>query len=98
MFDKVKLALRVASDDYDTEIRGLIKAALADMGITDIKKDVLIENNANPLIDRAVITYCKMNFGYLSNDQYQKFKESYDEQKKQLLMSSDFTDWGDANA
>ena len=98
LIDKVKVALRIAVNDYDAEIQDLIDAGLKDLGITDIKAALLTEEDTEPLIERAVITYCKMNFGYLAVDQYQKFKASYDEQKAQLLMSSAYTDWGDSDA
>ena len=96
---KVKTACRVTSNAYDTELTDLIYAGLADIGITDVKQSALANaDSLSALVQRAVITYCKMNFGYLANDQYQKFKASYDEQKAQLLMSSEFTDWGDTSA
>lgn len=100
LLDKVKVACRVTSTAYDDELTDLISAAFADMGITDIKSSLLTEQDINPLIQRAVITYCKMNFGYiqLSEDQYSRLKASYDEQKAQMLMSSGFTDWGESNA
>ncbi len=99
LLDDVKLACRVASNSYDTEITDLINAGLADMGITDIKAALLVSSEeVLPLIKRAVITYCKMNFGYLSEDAYKRLKESYDEQKAQLLMSSTYTDWSGSNA
>lgn len=98
LIDKVKVALRIAVNDYDAEIQDLIDAGLKDLGITDIRVDLLTEEDTAPLIERAVITYCKMNFGYLAVDQYNKFKASYDEQKAQLLMSSAYTDWGESDA
>jgi len=100
LIDEVKQALRVASCDYYDEIKVLILAGFHDLGIVDIKPEMLdtTQLEFDPLITRAVVTYCKMNFGYLSNDQYQKFKASYDEQKAQLLMSSKYTDWGGSNA
>jgi len=98
LIDKVKVALRRAENDYDAEIQDLIDAGLKDLGITDIKAALLTEEDTEPLIERAVVTYCKMNFGYLAVDQYQKFKASYDEQKAQLLMNSAYTDWGDSDA
>ena len=98
LVDKVKVALRIAVNDYDAEIQDLIDAGLKDLGITDIRTALLTEEDTEPLIERAVVTYCKMNFGYLAVDQYQKFKASYDEQKAQLLMSSSYTDWGEADA
>lgn len=100
LLDDVKVAVRVVSSAYDTELTDLIKAALKDMGITDIKTAMLVETNPDPLIKRAVITYCKINFGYaqLNEDQYDRLKAAYDEQKAQMLMSSGYTDWGDGNA
>lgn len=99
LLDKVKVACRVTTTTFDEELTDLISAGLADLGITDIRADLLTEN-AEPLIQRAVITYCKLNFGFvqLAEDQYARLKESYDEQKAQLLMSSAYTDWGDSDA
>ena len=57
LLDKVKLACRVTSEAYDTELTDLITAAFADMGITDIKAAVLTEDSAMPLVERAVITF-----------------------------------------
>ncbi len=99
MLDKVKAVLRIAVNDYDAEINRLIQSAFADLGIVNINPELLTGEEVSPLIERAVMTYCKMNFGYLANDQYTKFKASYDEQKAQLLMSDAYTDsWGDADA
>lgn len=100
LLEKAKLTCRVTTYVYNDELTGLIEAAFADLGITDIKSDILTEADAPPLIERAVLTYCKMNFGFaaLSEGEYERLKRSYDEQKKQLLMSSTYTDWGDSNA
>jgi len=92
LLDKVKMACRVTTTAFDTELTDLISAAFADMGVTDIKPDVLMEENITPLVQRAVTTYCRMNFG--QPDDYDRLKASYDEQKAQLLMSGDYTDWG----
>lgn len=99
---KAKMACRVSESTvtYNDELTSLIEAALADLGITDIDEAKLTAEDTDPLIERAVMTYCKMNFGYavLTNDQYDRLKSSYDEQKSQLLMSSSYTNWGDSNA
>ena len=94
LIDKVKVACRVTTTAYDDELTDLISAGLKDLGITDIDAALLTSTATEPLIQRAVITYCKMNFGYLNVEQYQKFKASYDEQKAQLLMNSNYTTWG----
>lgn len=87
MLEKVKLALRISTTAFDDEISDLIKAAEADLevaGVTAIKED-------DPLIVRAVITYCKANFG--ESDQYDRLKTSYDEQKAQLATHTGHTTW-----
>lgn len=96
LLDKVKVACRVTTTAYDEELQDLIKAALDDMDITDISSWMLQEqDDLAPLIQRAVITYCKMNFGFISltDDQYDRLKASYDEQKAQMLMNSNYTAW-----
>lgn len=96
LLDKVKVACRVTSDAYNDELTDLISAALADIGIPDINADLLTDTESlMPLVQRAVITYCKMNFGYatLAEDQYDRLKASYDEQKAQMLMNSNYTTW-----
>lgn len=99
LIDKVKVALRIAVNDYDAEIQGHIDAAFKDLGIVNIREELLTEENIDPLIEQAVITYCRVNFDYrMPADQYQRLKASYDEQKAQLLMSSSYTDWGDSDA
>lgn len=99
---KAKMACRVSESTvtYNDELTSLIEAALADLGITDIDEAKLTTEDTDPLIERAVMTYCKMNFGYavLTNDQYDRLKSSYDEQKSQLLMSSSYTNWGKSYA
>lgn len=94
LLDDVKVACYVATDTFDDELNDLIEAALADLGITDIKNTVLVADDPDPLIKCAVKTYCKMNFGQVDDGLYDRLKASYDEQKSQLLMSSKYTDWG----
>ena len=83
---KVRLALRISTTDFDDEITDLISASLKDLGIAGV-----LVNTTDTLIIRAVITYCKMNFG--DAEDYDRLKASYDEQKAQLGMNSDYTDW-----
>ena len=89
MLEKVKLALRIKTTVFDNEINDLIKAALADLGIAGVKNT----KEDDPLIIRAVITYCKYHFG--EPDQSDKLKASYDEQKAQLQMAEGYTNWGE---
>ena len=93
MLDKVKLALRIKSQAFDSEIEDLIAAALADLGLAGVT--AAQEMEADPLITRAVVTYCRVNFG--EPDDYDRMKKSYDEQKAQLSMATGYTDWGEDN-
>ena len=92
MLDKVKLALRITTNALDSEIADLIDAALADLGIAG----VVNLDNADPLIIRAVVTYCKVNFGSPEDGEYDRLKAAYDEQKAQLQTATGYTDWGDS--
>lgn len=83
----VKMALRVTTNAYDTELNGLIKAALLDMGIAGVTND----DDTDDIILRAIITYCRLNFG--KPDDYDRLKASYDEQKAQLSMATGYTAW-----
>lgn len=100
LLDDVKQVCRVAPNvtAYDAELNDLILSALADMGITDIKTAVLVSVNPDPLVKRAILTYCKMNFGELDGGVYDRLKAAYDEQKAQMLMSGTYTDWGEVDA
>jgi hypothetical protein len=84
---KVKVALRIVTEDFDGELTDLINAALLDMNLAGVSETEL----KDALIIRAVITYCKMNFG--EPDQYDRLKKSYDEQKAQLGMATGYTTW-----
>lgn len=85
MLCKVKLALRITTDDFDTELCDLIDAACADLGIVGVHADF---ETTDPLLTRAIITYCKVHFG--EPDEYDRLKKSYDEQKAQLITASGY--------
>lgn len=87
MLDKVRLALRIMTSEFDTELSDLISAAYLDLGIAGVTPVI----ETDPLVIRAVCTYCKMHFG--EPDEYDRLKASYDEQKAQLSMASDYTDY-----
>lgn len=86
---KVKLALRIVTDDFDEEIQDLINACLEDLGIAGITET----DTSNALLIRAIITYAKMHFGDESDSTYDRLKASYDEQKAQMQMATGYTDW-----
>lgn len=87
LIDDVKLALRVTTNAFDPEISDLINAAVADMGLAGVSNS----DTTDPLVKRAVITYCRLNFG--QPDDYDRLKASYDEQKAQMGMATGYTTW-----
>ena len=87
MLEQVKLALRISTTAYDSELTYLIEAARLDLGIAG----VVLPEELDALVQRAIITYCKMSFG-LPED-YDRLKRSYDEQKAQLGMASGYTNY-----
>lgn len=84
---KAKVACRVTTVYYDTEINDLVDAALLDLTLGGL----YTADATDPLVIRAVCTYCKMNLGNPEN--YDRLKASYDEQKAQLGTATGYTNW-----
>lgn len=89
MLNDVKDALRVNGDDSDTEILDLIEAAKADLILSGVHRDKVIDTD--PLIKRAVTVYCKAHFGYEDAKLSERFQESYISLKHHLTLSAEYT-------
>lgn len=90
ILDKVKLALRITTDDFDTELTDMINACLADLGIAGVTET----DTTNALLIRAICTYCKFHFGDINGvEMLERLKASYDEQKAQMQMATGYTNW-----
>lgn len=87
MLEKVKMALRISTDAFDSELNDLIESAKLDLGIAG----VVLPPTIDALVTRAIITYCKMSFGI--PEDYDRLKASYDEQKAQLATATGYTEW-----
>ena len=90
--NKVNMAMRISTDAFDPEITDLIDAALLDLGIAGANGSNVVLTNALTL--RAVVTYCRLNFG--SPEEYDRLKKSYDEQKAQMKTATGYTIWTEA--
>lgn len=88
LIDTCKMAMRVTTSSYDTEIQTYIESAMLDLGIAGVE----IPQTADALVQKAVLTYVRMSFG--SPSDYDRLKASYDEQKAQLMNATGYTDWG----
>lgn len=92
MLEKVKLALRVATNAYDSELTALISAAQSDLQIAG----VVLPSPLDEVVEQAIKTYCKIHFLDLSDGEFARLKASYDEQKAQLNTATGYTNWGEA--
>lgn len=90
MFAKVKRTLRLMTTDaFDEDILDLIEAAKSDLGLAGVSNTDVTD----PLVIRAVETYCKLHFG--EPEDADRLKASYDEQKAQMSMATGYTTWGE---
>jgi len=87
LIDKVKIACRVKTEAYDSQLTDLIESAKLDLGIAG----VIVPAPLDALVERAICTYCEMSFGI--PEDYELLKRSYDEQKAQLSNASGYTNW-----
>jgi hypothetical protein len=96
MLDKVKLALLISFDDFDDELNDLIGAAVLDLNIAGVDDETTVSDNpTDKLIVRAICSYCGYHFEleHGTLDKSDAFKRSYDEQKAQLSMATNYTTW-----
>lgn len=90
LLEKVRHALRISvsnNEAINDELTDLIAAAKLDLGIAG----VVVPEELNEIVQKAIITYCKMSFGI--PEDYDKLKSSYDEQKAQLSNATGYTVW-----
>jgi uncharacterized phage protein (predicted DNA packaging) len=88
MLNDIKNALRISGNDLDMEILDLIEAAKADLILSGVLDSKVIDTD--PLIKRAIILYCKANFGY--DEKSEKFEKSYISLKHHLTLSQEYTE------
>lgn len=89
MLSTVKRELRISTDVYDAEVLDLIAAAYSDLAIPQIKAEKLVDTE--PLVKRAVILFCKANFG-LDNKDSEKYQKAYDNLVEKLSLSLIYKD------
>lgn len=84
---KAKMARRLSTSAYDTQVGDLLDAALLDMGVAGVE----VPSTLDVLVETAAITYFLLHFG--QPDDYDRLQKSYDEQKAQLSTCTGYTDW-----
>ncbi len=92
---KTKLALRLKTSAFDSELVDLIASAKEDLRIAG----VFNIDDTDPIVANAIVSYVKLHFGTPYEDAnlrksfYANLKASYDEQKAQLSMATGYTSW-----
>ena len=89
MLQDIKDSLRESGNDLDTEILDLIESAKADLILSGVHKDKVVDTD--PLIKRAVTVYCKAHFGYDDVKLSERFEQSYNSLKQHLTLSTEYT-------
>ena len=88
MLEEVKTVLRVRNAAFNSEIEDLIEAARADLALSGVSKEKT-QLDTDPLITRAIKTYCKAHFGYDNPDAI-RFQDSYVMLKQHLSLAGDY--------
>ena len=89
ILDDVKTALRISNTAFDGEITDLISAARSDLKLSGVHES-RVNDDTDALIKRAIVVYCKANFGW-NNPDAEKLQQSYDMLKMHLSLSQEYT-------
>lgn len=89
---KIRQRLRLKSGVLDDEILDLIDEAKADLVLSGVLEENIIDTD--PLILRAISTYCRAYYEG-DNIKVERLQASYESLKTHLSMSVDYTTDGD---
>lgn len=85
---KPKLRISTSNNAFDQEILDLIDEARHDLMLSGVSS-VKAKDDNDPLIKRAITTYCKANFGY-DNPDVDRLNRSYEMLKQHLSLAGDY--------
>lgn len=88
ILDIVKTNLRLDTDAFDeAELQVLIEACSKDLVLAGVSEERSTEYT-DPLIARAVVLYCKANFGF--DDKAERYDKAYQMHKNSLALAGDY--------
>lgn len=87
MLDKVKLALRINNNAYDSEINSLINACKRELELVGIASSNFY--TSDHMITQAIILYCKSNFGF-DNSEAERYQKAYESLKSFLILCPEY--------
>ncbi len=88
MIDVVKKAVRISHNALDDELEDLIEASRYDLNLSGVSH-LKANDDTDPLIKRAIITYVKANF-ILDAKEAERFLASYNMLKNHLTLAGDY--------
>lgn len=92
MLQLVKLALRISTTAYDTELNMLIASCIQEMTHMNVIVDV--DTSGNPTdaqVKAAIVAYCKWQFG--NHEDKEQWEGIYHTKLAQLKTMTGYTDW-----
>ena len=88
MIDVVKKAVRISHNALDDELEDLIEASRYDLNLSGVSHHKA-NDDTDPLIKRAIITYVKANF-ISDAKEAERFLASYNMLKNHLTLAGDY--------
>ncbi|WP_157418561.1 head-tail connector protein [Bacillus cereus] len=88
MIDVVKKAVRISHNALDDELKDLIEASRYDLNLSGVSH-LKANDDTDPLIKRAIITYVKANF-ISDAKEAERFLASYNMLKNHLTLAGDY--------
>jgi len=88
MLDVVKKAVRISHNALDDELEDLIEASRYDLKLSGVSY-LKVNDDTDPLIKRAIITYVKANF-ISDAKEAERFLASYNMLKNHLTLAGDY--------
>ncbi len=88
MIDVVKKAVRISHNALDDELEDLIDASRYDLNLSGVSH-LKANDDTDPLIKRAIITYVKANF-ISDAKEAERFLASYNMLKNHLTLAGDY--------
>jgi uncharacterized phage protein (predicted DNA packaging) len=88
MLDVVKKAVRVSHNALDDELEDLIESSRYDLKLSGVSH-LKANDDTDPLIKRAIITYVKANF-ISDAKEAERFLASYNMLKNHLTLAGDY--------
>ena len=89
MLGLVKTTLRISNTAFDSEIEDLIAAAKDDLIYSGVMEAKINAVSLDPLVSRAIVTYCKAHFGY-DNPDREGLIQAYNSIKNHLCLSNEY--------